>query len=110
MDPLHHQGGEHRHAEEKAAITFGGKAYQVEAFTFAQLERLMPVFARTREPLSGDGLQAIKEIIAIALGIEETEVAAAMTTLPEMMAVVEAVARVSGLEDMGKRLAARKAG
>jgi hypothetical protein len=88
-------------------ITLGGRRFAVEAFTFDQLQRILPAFARLRHGLAEGGLDAAREIIAAALSgqIGEGELAQLRTSLAEILAAIPIVAEVSGLASVGEAMA-----
>ena len=88
-------------------ITLGGRRFAIEAFTFDQLQRILPAFARLRHGLAEGGLDAARDIISAALSgqIGESEIAQLRTTLAEILAAIPVVAEVSGLASVGEALA-----
>ena len=86
---------------EDAVIVLGGRPFAVAPFTFDQLRRILPAFARLRQGLSEGGLDAARDIIAAAVEgqLAPEEVARLRTTLPEIVAAIPVIARVSGLAD-----------
>lgn len=98
------------HASEQGEITLGGRSFAVQAFTFDQLQRMMPAFGRLELGLAEGGLAAARDIIAAALSdaVPADELAAIRTTVPEILAAVPVVARVSGLVQLGEALAGKK--
>jgi hypothetical protein len=87
--------------------TIGGRRFAVEAFTFDQLRRILPAFARLKHGLAEGGLDAARDIIAAALmgQIDEPELAQLRTTLAEILAAIPVIAEVSGLTSLGEALA-----
>lgn len=96
-------------ASEHGEITLGGRNFAVSAFTFDQLQRMMPAFGRLELGLAEGGLAAARDIIAAALSdaLPAEELAAIRTTVPEILAAVPVVARVSGLVQLGEALAGK---
>jgi hypothetical protein len=88
-------------------IALGGRSFEIEAFTFDQLRRLLPAFARLRNGLALGGLDAARDIIAAALDgqIAAEELASIKTDLAEIVAAIPVIARISGLSQMGEALA-----
>jgi hypothetical protein len=88
-------------------ISLGGRRFAVEAFTFDQLQRILPAFARLKHGLAEGGLDATREIIGAALAgqIGEAELAQLRTTLAEILAAIPVIAEVSGLTSVGEALA-----
>ena len=93
---------------ETGQIALGGRSFTVSAFTFDQLQRILPAFGRLRECLTQGGLTAAREIISAALEgqVAVEELAALRTSLPEILAAVPVIAKVSGLIAVGEALAA----
>ena len=54
-------------ASEQGEISLGGRSFAVSAFTFDQLQRMMPAFGRLELGLAEGGLAAARDIIAAAL-------------------------------------------
>lgn len=98
------------HASETAEITLGGRRFAVQAFTFDQLQRMMPAFGRLELGLAEGGLAAARDIVAAALSdlIPPDELASLRTTVPEILSAVPVVARVSGLSALGEALAGKE--
>jgi len=98
------------HASEHGEISLGGRTFPVHAFTFDQLQRMMPAFGRLELGLAEGGLVAARDIIAAALSdaLPSDELAALRTTVPEILAAVPVVARVSGLVQLGEALAGKE--
>lgn len=92
---------------ENAIITLGGRRFAVAAFTFDQLQRILPAFARLRLGLAEGGLEAARDIIAAALDgqIAPAELAQLRVTLAEILAAIPVIARISGLAEVGENLA-----
>jgi hypothetical protein len=92
---------------ETGQITLGGRSFPVSAFTFDQLQRLAPAFARLELGLHEGGVQAAQEIIATALAdqIAEGELAQVKTNLVEIFSALPVIARASGLTALGEALA-----
>lgn len=88
-------------------LTLGGRRFTVEPFTFDQLQRILPAFARLKHGLAEGGLEAAREIIAAALAgqIEPAELAQLRTSLAEILAAIPVIAEVSGLTAVGEALA-----
>jgi len=88
-------------------LTLGGRRFAVEPFTFDQLQRILPAFARLKHGLAEGGLDAAREIIAAALmgQIGEAELAQLRTSLGEILAAIPVIAEVSGLASVGEALA-----
>ena len=88
-------------------IHLGGQAFEVAAFTFDQLQRMLPAFSRLRNGLADGGLEAARDIIAAALSdvLSSEELANLRTTVPEILGAVPVIARVSGLTAVGEALA-----
>jgi len=95
---------------EQGSIRLGGRDFPVSAFTFDQLQRMLPAFARLDLGLAEGGLEAAREIIAAALthSVPAEELAELRTTLPEILGAVPVIARVSGLTAVGEVLAGKK--
>ena len=92
---------------ETGIISLGGREFEVCAFTFDQLQRMLPAFSRLRHGLAAGGLEAARDIIAAALSdcITPEELARLRTTLPEILGAVPVIARISGLTAVGEALA-----
>jgi hypothetical protein len=88
-------------------ITLGGRRFAVEAFTFDQLQRILPAFARLKNGLAEGGLEAARDIIAAALAgqIGADELAQLRTSVGEILAAIPVIAEVSGLTSVGETLA-----
>ncbi|HLN25705.1 MAG TPA: hypothetical protein VK558_17155 [Patescibacteria group bacterium] len=88
-------------------IHLGGRDFEVAAFTFDQLQRMLPAFSRLRNGLAEGGLEAARDIIAAALSdvLTSEELAQLRTTVPEILGAVPVIARVSGLTAVGEALA-----
>ncbi len=89
------------------SITLGGRDFAVSAFTFDQLQRILPAFARLRLGLADGGLDAARDIIAAALDgqIAADELAGMRVTLGEILAAIPTIAEASGLTQVGEALA-----
>lgn len=94
-------------ASETAEIVLGGRVFPVQAFTFDQLQRMMPAFGRLGLGLAEGGLAAARDIIAAALSdtVPAEDLAELRTTVAEILSAVQVVARVSGLAQLGESLA-----
>ena len=92
---------------ETDVILLGGRRFEVAAFTFDQLQRMLPAFSRLRHGLADGGLEAARDIIAAALSevVLPEELAALRTTVPEILSAVPVIARISGLTVVGEALA-----
>ena len=88
-------------------IVLGGRRFAVEPFTFDQLRRILPAFARLKHGLAEGGLEAARDIIAAALAdqIGEAELAQLRTTIAEILAAIPVIAEVSGLASLGEVVA-----
>jgi len=88
-------------------ITLGGRRFAIEAFTFDQLQRILPAFARLKNGLAEGGLDATREIIGAALAgqIGDAELAQLRATLTEILAAIPVIAEVSGLASVGQSIA-----
>jgi hypothetical protein len=89
------------------SLTLGGRRFAVEPFTFDQLQRILPAFARLKHGLADGGLEAAREIIAASLAgqIEAAELAQLRTSLAEILTAIPVIAEVSGLSAVGEALA-----
>ncbi len=94
-------------ADETGTIHLGGRDFTVQAFTFDQLQRMMPAFARLRRGLADGGLEAARDIIAAALddSLPAAELGQLRTNVLEILDAVPVVARLSGLSAIGETLA-----
>ena len=92
---------------ETAVIHLGGRDFSVEAFTFDQLQKMMPAFAKLRQGLAEGGLEAARDIIAAALAdsLPVEELGRLRTNVVEILDAVPVVARLSGLSAVGEALA-----
>jgi len=92
-------------------ITLGGRRFAVEPFTFDQLRRILPAFARLKNGLAEGGLDAARDIIAAALSgqIGEAELAQLRTNVGEILAAIPAIAEISGLAAVGEALMGERA-
>ena len=98
------------YASETGEIKLGGRSFAVHAFTFDQLQRMMPAFGRLELGMAEGGLTAARDIIAAALSdaLPAEELAGLRTTIPEILEAVPVVARISGLAQLGEALAGKK--
>lgn len=90
--------------DTQANITLGGRSFDISPFTFDQLRRLLPCFARLRSGLADGGLEAARDIFAVALDgqIAAEELEAMRTNLAEIIAAIPIIARISGLSEVGE--------
>lgn len=88
-------------------ITLGTRSFTVEGFTFDQLKLLVPKFADAGKPWDEGGIDAQREIIRQALSdqIAADELDQLKVTLDQIDHAIGVISRVSGLEEMGKRMA-----
>jgi hypothetical protein len=95
--------------DEQTTIAFGGASYVVQAFTLDELQKLWPsIDAFGRAPNMAERLGAASAVIGFAVGKSAEEMGAVRTNADELFAATQEIMRVAGLDDLGKRLAARK--
>lgn len=104
-------------ANEKAVIELGGRTFDVSAFTFDQLQEMMPIFDRLSvnakaieakaldmsdvQPTTIEDSRAIIRV-ALASQIEPRELAELRTNLVEIFSAVAIIAKTSGLVAVGE--------
>ena len=104
-------------ANEIAEITLGGLVFDVSAFTFNQLQEMMPLFDRLSinakaieakaigmEDIQPTTIEDARAIIKAALAsqIEPGELARLRTNLVEIFSAVGVIAKTSGLVAVGE--------
>lgn len=97
---------------ETGTITLGDRTFDVRAFTFDQLQILLPLFDRLnlKEPVADvrkvepNTIETCREIIraAIADQIEPEGLTTLKTNLVEMFSAVAIIAKTSGLVEVGE--------
>lgn len=95
---------------ESAEISLGGRKFKIEAFSFDQLRRMLPSFAKLGKPLSEGGIDAALELLTEALDgqITKEELGKLKVKVPEITAAMPVLAQISGLASMGEARAAAK--
>ncbi len=93
---------------ETGTITLGERSFPVRAFTFEQLQVILPQLetAWTR-PFAGEGVAAAREVIRTALSgqVTEEEFRLLVATVPQIIDALATVGRVSGLVALGEQVA-----
>ncbi len=97
--------------EETGKVTFGGKVYDVAAFTFDELVELLEPLALSGAHFAAGavrrGFAAGRPAIMQALKLDEAAMAEIKTDAGEIMAAIEEIGRVAGLKRLGEMNAAR---
>ncbi len=85
--------------EEKAFVTLGKTQYPVQALTFDQLQEVLGAIYAAGQPgvPLTERLKSARAALLPALGIDAATFGAIPMTVPDIMAAIGVVARVTGL-------------
>jgi hypothetical protein len=97
-------------ASENAVIRLGDREFPVAGFTFDQLQLMMPHLAGMENPWTPEGIDAQRNYIRGALHgrIEPAELDTLEITLVQLDEAVAVISLISGLTEMGERMARAK--
>ncbi len=96
--------------DETAEITLGGETLTLSALTFDQLQRVGPALdsIATAQGLTAKFV-AIRDVIAVASGRPAAELDKLKVRLDELYDALQVVIRLTGLDELGNRLAREQA-
>jgi hypothetical protein len=97
-------------ATENAVVRLGDREFPVAGFTFDQLQLMLPHLADMANPWTSEGIDAQRAYIRGALHgrIDPAELDSLEITLVQLDDAVGVISRISGLAEMGERMARAK--
>jgi hypothetical protein len=95
--------------DETGEIVLAGETVKIAALTLDQLQEVLPALERlTNAPDVGARIKECRAVICTVTGKPDAELGKLKVSLEELLAGVQTICKVAGLEEVGKKLAARK--